>query len=235
MAPQVQLTSGETGNGSDLETRIDQPAVDNPAIAQSTSMLRSLLGKTSILAALQVQSTERDPARVFVGIRSAIVLTADSDWNDVEIQAALTDYVRPSLTASQHGLTWEQKSGYSQFDGLWPLVSSIRGKYLIVSDDPALVESMLANFDRKSELKPAVFVAGFNHRRERANFVRLSGLVDRPNLAQSNIPGMEREPQFFSENMASLSSALSGVSAEKLVVRDQGDRVMQTVTYEWSR
>jgi hypothetical protein len=88
-------------------------------------------------------------------------------------------------------------------------------------------------------VKPAVFVAGLNHSRERANFVRFSGVVDRPNLAQSNVSGMgvlgERQPQFFSENMASLSSTLAGVSTERITVRPEGDRIRQTVTYEWSQ
>jgi hypothetical protein len=46
---------------------------------------------------------------------------------------------------------------------------------------------------------------------------------------------MEREPQFFSENMASLSSTLAAVSTERITVRTEGDRILQTVTYEWSQ
>jgi hypothetical protein len=52
-------------------------------------------------------------------------------------------------------------------------------------------------------------------------------------LAQSNVSGMDRQPQFFSENMASLSSTLAGVSTERITVRTEGDRILQTVTYEW--
>src|SRR5208282_5437694 len=176
---------------------------------------------------------ERDKAGVFVRIHSAVVLAASSDWNEASIQSALTEFVRPGLTAGQLGVTWRQKSGYQEFGGLWPLVASVRGKYLLVSDDPNLIAAMLSNFNRKSDVKPAVFVAGLNHSRERANFVRFSDVVDRPNLAQSNVPGMERQPQFFSENMASLSSTLAGVSTERITVRTEGVRILQTVTYEW--
>lgn len=235
MAPQVQLTSGETGTGSDLETRIDQPAVERSAAPRGTSPLKDLFDKTQILASLQVQSTERDQSGVFIRIHSAIVLAAASDWNEAGVQFALADFIRPGLTASEHGVAWQQKSGYSELDGLWPLVTSVRGRYLLVADDPALIETMLANFKHKSDLKPSVFVAGFNHERERVNFARFSGVVDRPSLAQSNIPGTERQPQFFSENMASLSSTLAGISAERIMVRVEGDKVLQTVTYEWSR
>lgn len=235
MAPQVQLTSGETGTGSDLETRIDQPAVERSAAPRGTSPLKDLFDKTQILASLQVQSTERNQSGVFIRIHSAIVLAAASEWSEAGVQSALADFVRPGLTASEHGVAWQQKSGYSELDGLWPLVTSVRGRYLLVADDPALIETMLANFKHKSDLKPSVFVAGFNHERERVNFARFSGVVDRPSLAQSNIPGTERQPQFFSENMASLSSTLAGISAERIMVRVEGDKVLQTVTYEWSR
>jgi hypothetical protein len=239
IAPLVQLTSGETGGGADLETRIDQPPVQHPVTPQNTTALKELLDKTQILASLQVQSTDRDKAGVFVRIHSAIVLAAASDWNEASIQSAFAEFVRPGLTASHLGVTWQQKSGYHdssyyEFDGLWPLVASIRGKYLLVSDDANLIAAMLSNFNRKSDMTPAVFIAGFSHSRERANFARFSAVVDRPNLARSNVPG-ERQPQFFSENMASLSSTLAGVSSENIKVRVDGDKVLQTVTYIWSQ
>ena len=234
-APQVQLTSGEAGTGSDLETRIDQPLVQRPGTPQNAPALKELLDKTPLLASLQVQSTERDKAGVFVRIHSAVVLAAASEWNEANVQSALAGFVRPTLTASQLGVAWQQKSGYQELDGLWPLVASVRGKYLLVSDDPALMAAMLSNFNRKSDVKPAAFIAGFNHSRERANFARFSGVVDRPNLAQSNVPAIERQPQFFSENVASLSSTLAGVSSENIRVRVDGGKVLQTVTYEWSQ
>jgi hypothetical protein len=235
VAPQVQLTSGETGTGSDLETRIDQPVVARSVTPQTASALQGLFNKTQILASLQLQSTGRDQDGVFIRIHSAIVLVGASEWNEPDIQTALTSFVRPGLTASEYGIAWQQKSGYSELDGLWPLGASVRGNYLILADDPALIEAMLANFNRKPDLHPAVFVAGFNHEHEQANFARFSGVIDRPNLAQSNMPGMEREPQLFSENIASLSATLAGISEEKITVRTEGDKVLQTVTYEWSK
>ena len=235
IAPQVQLTSGETGGGSDLETHIDQALVQRPVTPQNTTALKELLDKTQLLASLQVQFTEREKAGVFVRIHSAVVLAAASGWNEANVQSALAEFVRPGLTASQFGVTWQQKSGYRELDGLWPLVASVRGKYLLVSDDPNLIAAMLSNFNRKSDVKPVIFVAGLNHSRERGNFARFSGVVDRANPEQSNGAGMEREPQFFSENMASLSSTLAGVSAERITVRPESDRILQTVTYEWSQ
>jgi hypothetical protein len=170
-----------------------------------------------------------------VRIHSAVVLVAASDWNETDVQSALADFVRPGLTASQLGVTWQPKSGYQQLDGLWPLAASVRGKYLIVSDDPALLESVLSNVGRKSDRKPAELLAGFNHQRERNNFARFAGLIDRPNGTMPNAPGADRVPQFFSGNMASLSSTLAEVSAERIEVRGDGGKVRQTVTYEWSQ
>ena len=234
LAPQVQLTSGEQGAGSDLETRIDQAPAARPA-QQSTSALQELLNKTPILASLQVQSTERDKAGVFARIHSAVVLVAASGWNEAGVQSVLTDFVRPGLTASELGVGWRQESGYDQLDGLWPLAIAVRGKYLLVSDAPSLMESMLSNFNRKSDRKAGELLAGFNHQHEQSNFIRFANLVDRPNIGVAYGQNSEKQPQFFSGNMASLSSTLSAVSAERIEVRSDGGKVRQTVIYEWSQ
>jgi len=78
-------------------------------------------------------------------------------------------------------------------------------------------------------------VAGFEHRRERQHFLRFTSAVDRPDMSQQDNPGNARTPQFFSENIASLSSTLSGFSSEKIVVRSAGDNELQTVTYKCSQ
>ena len=233
IAPDVQLGSGETGSGSDLETRIDQAEVQQPTI-QTVLALKQLLDKTQITASLQVQSSDRDKAGVFVRIHSAITLAAATNWDEASVQSALIDLVRPSLTANQLGVRWQQKSGYQQLDGLWPLVVSIHGKYMLIADDPSMMEAMLANLNRKSEVAPALLVAGFNHQRERDDFTRFSSVVDRPNRGQGNY-GSERQPQFFSENIGSLSSTFAGVSAENVIVRAETGKVTQTVTYEWTQ
>ena len=234
IAPQVQLTSGEQGGASDLETRIDQDPAERP-VTQATSTLKTLLDKTPLLASLQLQFTTRDQAGVFVRMHSAVVLAAASDWNESTVQSALADFVRPGLTASQLGVAWQPKSGYQQLDGLWPLVASVHGKYLLLSDDPSLIESLLSNFNRKSTFEPAEFIAGFNHQRERSNFVRLTGLIDRPSIVSDSTQNTERQPQFFSGNMASLSNTLAVVSSQKIEVREDGDKMRQSIIYEWSQ
>jgi hypothetical protein len=234
IAPQLQLTSGETGAPSDMETRIDQSPGMRLVTSQNASALKELLDNTPLLATLQVQSTERDQAGVFVRFHSSFVIVSTSDWNETSAHSALVDFVRPGLTASQLGLAWQQKSGYQEFDGLWPLVASVRGKYLLVSDDASSMSAMLSNFDREPNVKPAIFIAGFHHSRERANFARFSNLVDGPSQTQADFPGSQQQPQFFPANLASLSSTLADVAAERVTVRTDGTRVFQTVTYEWS-
>jgi hypothetical protein len=235
VAPQARLTSGEQGSGSDLETHIDQAPVERPAAQQSVSALKELLDKTPLLASLQVQSTAPDPTGVFVCVHSAVVLVAGSEWNQAAVHAALTDFLRPGLTASQLGVGWQQESGYQRLDGLWPLVTLVRGKLLLISDDAGLAEAILANFSRKSDREPADLLAGFNHQQERANFARFSRVVDRPSATVTDNERRRSEPQFFSNNMASLSSTLAAVSAETIEVRSEGNKERQTVVYDWSQ
>jgi hypothetical protein len=234
-APGVQLTSGDTGGGSDLETRIDQPPAAPVIASEGSALLKSLIKKTQVRAVLRVQSTERDKDGVFVRIHSAVALAGASDWNETEALAALMDLVRPGLTASQYGIGWLQRSGYQELDGLWTLAVAVRGRYLLVSDEPGLVISMLGNMNHKIELKPATFVAGFSHTHERENFARLTALLDRPNAQTGAIENAEHQPQFFSENVASLSSTLADVSSETIVIREAGGKVIETVTYQWSQ
>jgi hypothetical protein len=235
LAPEAQLTSGETGASSDLETRIDQAPAQHTPDGEGSVALKSLLHKSQVNAVLHAQSTERDKGGVFVRIHSAVALVGSSDWDEVAARNSLASFIRPSLTASQLGVAWKQANGYYELDGLLPLMAAVRGRYLIISDDASLLSGMLANMNRKSDLRPAVFVAAFDHQRERDNFTRLVTVVDRPDLGTLGVSGAQPQPQFLSENIASLSATLAAVSSEKIVVRDAGDKVLQTVTYQWSQ
>lgn len=233
-APSVQLSNGETGSGSDLETQIDEPPV-REAGPKAVSALRQLLDKTPLMASLTVQSTERGGTGVFVRMHTGIVLSADKDWDQSAVESALVDFIRSGLTASQLGVSWIAKGSYRQLDGLWPLTVAMRGKYLMVADDSTLMEALLANLNRKPEAKPAIFLAGFRHARERNNFASFFGLIDGTSQAKAEYPGISREPQFFSGNVGSLSEVLSDVSAENIVVRRDGNKERETVTYAWAQ
>jgi hypothetical protein len=60
-------------------------------------------------------------------------------------------------------------------------------------------------------------------------------MLDRPDIDSSGKSGTDRQPQFVSENIASLSATLAAMSSENMVVRDTGDKELQTVTYQWSQ
>jgi hypothetical protein len=234
IAPQVQLTSGVAGAGTDLETRIDQAPAERNTV-QEKSAFEVLLIKTPIRAALQVQSTERDKAGVFVRIHSAIVLVSAANWNEGQVQSALASFVRPSLTASELGVGWQDKSSHKELDGLWLLLIVVRGNYLLISDDREMTEQVLSNFSRKADQQPAEFFAGFNHARERENFARFSNVVDRPSALANSGQDAEQVPQFFPGTLAGISSSWSSIAADNIVIHSDKEKVRQTVTYAWSR
>jgi len=232
LAPQLALTNAEAGSGSDLETRIDEAAVPQAVLSDSGAPLKDLLQTNHVRALLRVQSTERDKDGVFVRFHSAFGLLGESDWNEAAVRASLADFAKPGLTAGQLGVEWQARSGAWELNGLWSLLTAVRGKYLLLSDQPGLLDAMLAGMNQKVAAKPALFVGGFDHSRERENFARLTGLLDRSGNGAGGVPGMPHRPEFFSENLQSLSSTLADVASEKIVVRDAGDKVLQTVTYE---
>ena len=229
LAPQVYLGSGETGSNSDLETRIDVPPAPTSVAGDSRAPLQALFAKNHVLAQLEFQNTDRDPAGVFVRLHSGVAFLGESDWEEPSVRAALVEFVRPGFTTGQLGVDWKSVSGYSVLDGLWPLSVAVRGKILMIADSPALLTSALANVNQKPGASAATFAAGFEHQQERENFVSLTKLLD----LKAQSPANGGAPEFFSENIASLSFVLRDVSSEKIVIRDGNDRQTQTVTYTW--
>ena len=229
LAPQVQLDGGETGSASDLETRIDQPPVQNSVAGDSSAPIRAVFAKNHVLAQLQLQGTDRDPTGVFVRIHSAVAFLGASDWEEAAVHAALADFVRPGFTTGQLGVEWKSVSGYSVLDGLWPLGVAVRGKYLIISDNAPLLSGALEGMNKKPAATAAILTAVFDHQKERENFVKLTKTLD----LGSGAPQNGGSPELFSENIASLSFSLKNISSEKIVIRDAGDRQTQTVIYAW--
>ena len=231
LAPLVQLGGGETGSASDLETRIDQPPGQNSVAGDSGASLQAVFAKNHVLAQLRLQSTDRDSAGVFVRIHSAVAFLGTSDWEEAAVHAALVDFVRPGFTTGQLGVEWKTVSGYSVLDGLWPLGVAVRGKYLIISDDASVLNGALEGMNKKPAATAAILTAVFDHQRERENFVTLTKTLDQGSGSAQN----GGSPEFFSENMASLSFTLKNISSEKIVIRDAGDRQTQTVIYAWAQ
>jgi hypothetical protein len=230
LAPGLELGNGETGSATDLETRIDQPASVSSQAGDRSAALQGVLAKNHILAQLRVKRTDRDARGVFVRIHSAVAFLGESNWDEAAVEAALASFVQPDFTTANMGLEWKPSSGFRVLDGLWPLSIAVRGKYLLVSDDPVLLANMLEGMNRKTTAAPAVFAAGFDHQREMENFVTLTKLLD----FEAHSGASNGSPEFFSDNIASLSSALKDVTSEKIVIRDAADRQSQSVVYAWA-
>jgi len=231
LAPQVQLGNGETGAGSDLETRIDQAPIQQAGSTESGTLLKGVLVSNQVLASLQAQSTDGNAQDAFVRMHSVVVFLGASDWNEQAVKTALVDSVRPGLTTGEFGVAWKSSSGVSELNGLWPLAVAVRGKYLFVADTGKVLAATLVNVDRKSTTSPSVLAAGFSHESEQAPFLKLTHMLDLGNASG----GTGQAPDFFSGNIGSLSQTLRGLASEKIVVRDSADKQTQTVTYVWAR
>jgi hypothetical protein len=229
LAPQVQLTGGQAGAATDLETRIDVEPVARVTNLNGSEGLRLQLEKAGPQALLVVQATHNNADGVLMNTPAVVAVSAASDWEVPAVQRAVQDMVASGLTAARFGLQWrevKEAGGYYELDGLSPVQMAVRGKILYFANDAGLLGSVL---QAKSQplSQPASYAAGFSHARERQNFYKFSGLVDQQAVAQ------EAEPQFFSRNMASFSRAFAKMDSEQIVTRQTKDRIQQTVTYRW--
>jgi hypothetical protein len=230
-APQV-AAAVNAGESSDLDTRIDQQPPENPVATDPSAALKTFFAKNSVSAVLWTHSTAPSPSGIFVQIHSGLAFIAKTQWNESEVHEALVRSIAPSLTTGVLGVEWQTTGGIQTFNGLSPLAVAIRGNTLLVSDDPQFLAKMLDKSNAvSSQSEPATLIASFAHQRESQNFLSLSSLVDHPN----GPPASGEAPAFFSGDIASLSTMFARVSSEKIVVRDHGARVNQTVTYQWSR
>ena len=204
--------------------------------------LRSLLGVAQLNGLLELESSSVQTDGVFTQFHSAIVLSADHDWNIEQLKSTLSSALEPQLTTSRLGLGWTNRNGYAEFDGLLPLLVLVQGKYLILANDPVMLLAVQTNLsEKRASAEPYIYASGFNHAQESDNFRRISTLVDRANMrgksgntddtTDTNEPG--QTPPFFSGNLASLSRVFSGVVSESLVARKTATTVTQTVTYQW--
>jgi hypothetical protein len=251
LAPQVTLTSGETGSESDLETRIDQEPVSRYTSERATDELEGVLTQAAPQAVLEVASTHRAPNGVFVAPRTVLVFTSAADWNGDAVRSAIRSAIRPGLTAGELGVGWRQSGPVLELDGLMPIFLATQGRSLFLSDDRSALDAVLGRTSMPTKAKPAAYLAGFDHAAERENFLRLTTLVDRAVRmegdtdtqpaadimppADGNQPAPARAREFFSENVASLSGVLQGVRSQSVVVRHSGNKVRQTVTYVWAK
>jgi len=115
---------------------------------------------------------------------------------------------------------------FSQLEGLERVAVAERGRLLFVANDPVLLASVLDRASRPVGATAGTYAAGFRHQLERDRFTRMMRFIDFAAAGAEN-----HAPLFFSENVASLSDALSRVDSASIVLRDRGVTVSQTLSY----
>ncbi len=236
LAPQVQLTGGEAGGDSDLETRIDVEPATRMTNESGLAGLLKQFETANPEAMLVAQATRKNSDGVLLGTSSVIVIAASAEWDLASVQKAVQDVVAPGMTASGLGVQWREvkdAGGYYEFDGLSPLQLTRRGKIFYFANDAAMLSAVLQAKGPLSA-QPVSYAAGFSHSRERPNFYKFSSLVDRGSASQAG-EHSEREPQFFSGNIGSFSRTFARIDSEEMVTRQTRDKIQQTVTYRWTQ
>ena len=236
VAPIVFLGGGTVGSEAALETLIDEPP---PAAAPggfSREPLRAIFERAGLKAVLQTQSSRPLSDSVFFGDESLVVLLADSDWNLEQVREALADSVRGLWTASRLGAQWtdrnENGETYSELNGLTPLLAAARGKHLFVANAAQPLLAALSRLTAPANNGPGSgYAAAFRHSRESGRYRRFMGQLDSLQIQRYG-SSQNRSPEFFSENVGSLSTALARVKEVSLRTEDRGSTVVQTVTYE---
>jgi hypothetical protein len=232
-APVVALGDGAVGSEADLETRIDEPALQtgDPSVG---SEFRKLLDGVKLTAILNVGSTSVQTDGVFVGIDSAVALLSESPWNYAAVRDAISAGIAKLVSIDQAGIRWTDRragtNAYSELEGLATFAIAADGKMLVLANRKELLEAMLAGLSGPPAGTGARYAAAYRHSRELPNFEKMMRLIDNPLTKES--PQDAAEPAFFSGNIAGLGRALGRVDAESIVVHDTGAIVTQSLIYK---
>jgi len=237
-APQVDVGDGRTGYEGALETRIDQP----PAVYSSGGLAQEAIiaafESNPPLAALQVESSRKSGGDVFVGTDTALVLVAASDWNAAALRPAFESAVRGLWTTSSLGAQWTERTiggeAFHQLGGLTSLVIAVRGQHLFLANSAELLIAILARANNAAGEPPVLYAAEFRRAAEQANYETLMRHLDYLQYGQYRFQ-QDRQPDFFSENIASLGRTLDRVEFMSIRVAQNGESVNQTVVYRLSQ
>lgn len=107
---------------------------------------------------------------------------------------------------------------------------AVAGTTLYVANHEPLLRAMQAGGALTVAEDRTVYLASFRHSTERARLLRLTTLIDKAGATPAEQPE-QRQPEFFSENVASLSAVLGRFQTATVARLDQGDKVTETVTY----
>jgi hypothetical protein len=221
-----------SGSETDLETRIDEPPIEDDRASSALIALRDRLAATPLRAMLKISSTRVNPDQVFIRPQTAFVLLADQPWDAAAVHQALTAAANSLWTHSGLGANWRAAAnGAQELDGLGKLIVIADGPRLFLGDSADLVNALYARRAQPAAAG-ALYAAGWRHSRELPNFERMMRLIDFPELRPA--PGGQAEglePMFYSENLASLGRTLNRVSTATITVHDPGPMLREDVVY----
>jgi hypothetical protein len=223
----------EAGAEGDLETRIDEPPMEQRDQFVAQALTREI-ARAGVKALIEVQANRPAAGGVFRELPCALAFQAAGAWDDSAVRAALTTGLENLWSASGHGLHWVEltRNGmtWHELDGLAHLAVATHGELLILGNSSAMVEAMLSRAGRSPAPAPAATsLAEFRDAQELPNFELLTHALDQTN-ARSGMFRRDAEP-FFSGNLASLGQSLGRVDSAAIAVSDRGDAVEQKVTY----
>ncbi|MBI1355625.1 MAG: hypothetical protein GC160_14905 [Acidobacteria bacterium] len=226
-APSIPGGDSQTGSEGDLETRIDQPPPPVERAEFGEQVLRELLTPRNLQGALLThRGSEAAP---WPGHEVGLALEAQTPWPVGETLAALTSSAAGLWTVSGVGAGWAQDGPLYQLNGLKPLFAAFDGTLLLLSDDRAVLESMLARRAQPVPSSQAAVIAEWRRAGFEDAFEALFSRLEHQSSGGFGGPG--REPFLFSENIASLSRALGRVGSVRVERTEGADRRDESVYY----
>ena len=246
VAPLADLSDVSAGGSGDLDTRIDEQPVPQEPMERSLDGLQSLVEAMHPEAMLVYSTGGAGGAdAVFRTPHTAVVISGGNAWDSGQAQSALVAALRERLTIGGAGMSWQahEQGGerWMELSGLQPLAMAVLGGDLVVASDRETMLQVLGSSKRDNriggEYAKVRSVAGFNHTAERAEYLRLTTLLDHDHVPEgghgSTVTGA---PAFFSKDLGGLSQTFKDLDSERVVEGAGANGIVrQTVIYRWGR
>jgi hypothetical protein len=239
-----EASAENAGSSAQLDDFIDRAPV---AVHQADAYapLRALLLAQQPDASLEVFATRPPLDSVYVALQTGFVVSSSRAWDEDAVRQALTQALMPNLTTGRLGVNWEKHSSadgqYFALDGAVPLYEAVNSRQLLLANDSILMDQLIARSHKSRSAQnndSVTYAAVFRHAQEQNNFRRLMAQLDlagQRGTTDQAVATAGESSAFFSGNVASFSRVFSRLDSERIEEKDQGAKVLQTVTYQWTR
>ncbi|MFN7932004.1 MAG: hypothetical protein U0R19_01680 [Bryobacteraceae bacterium] len=232
-APTASIEALQLGTSSDLETRLDGAPFDPPGPVYKAEAIQALLDANKPQALLLLQSSRETPDRVFVSNDSVVAMQSAVNWDAAQVRNALRGAVEGLYTTSGLGVGWrERRAGndaIQEMDGLARIAFAIRGRTLLIADNAAYLQPVLAANGAAGA--NVAYAAGYRTAAELPNYTRIMRLIEAPQVNN----GDPNEPPFFSSNLSSLARTLQRAQSVAITAQDDGRQLKQSTIYRLTR